>query len=441
VEVWLTSIIVVSISVKQAQVACAGGEIVKDGDSLMKKRLMFSLVVVTALIVSLALVLAPVSGPVKADGEGLQQWFDDNGYALNVTTDELDWKETFDPGIYLFTILDGEHAYLNPVGWYTAGNDTDTHLIFPWGNVSDGEQAYAEPAEDWGVYILAGSSTECTEQTPENCTPYYTETELNGDECDHAWVYENPNPGGGYIVAFEDLENLGDRDYEDRVVLLQLDTDKDGEPDEMDNCPNDPNKTAPGQCGCGNPDTDSDGDGTADCIDGCPTDPDKTEPGQCGCGNPDTDSDGDGTADCIDGCPTDPNKTEPGVCGCSVPDTDTDSDGTPDCIDGCPNDPNKTAPGECGCGIPDTDTDNDGIPNCNDNCPDVPNPDQADSDGDGIGDACELVQPPVGGTIFPTDKLGLVMPWIIAAGALIVLGGVSLAIYNRKFGIERAPDR
>ncbi|MCP4740796.1 MAG: hypothetical protein GY871_00980, partial [Actinomycetales bacterium] len=45
-------------------------------------------------------------------------------------------------------------------------------------------------------------------------------------------------------------------------------------------------------------DTDSDGDGTPDCVDDCPNDPNKTEPGACGCGVADTDSDGDGTFDC-----------------------------------------------------------------------------------------------------------------------------------------------
>ena len=44
--------------------------------------------------------------------------------------------------------------------------------------------------------------------------------------------------------------------------------------------------------------TDSDGDGTPDCNDGCPNDPDKTNLGICGCGVPDTDSEGDGMADC-----------------------------------------------------------------------------------------------------------------------------------------------
>ena len=90
---------------------------------------------------------------------------------------------------------------------------------------------------------------------------------------------------------------------------------------------------------------DSDFDGANDCVDGCPQDPNKTDPGDCGCGTPDTDSDGDGTPDCIDGCPNDPDKTSPGDCGCGTPDTDSDGDGTPDCNDGCPSDPNKIDPG------------------------------------------------------------------------------------------------
>ncbi len=79
--------------------------------------------------------------------------------------------------------------------------------------------------------------------------------------------------------------------------------------------------------------TDSDNDGTPDCNDGCPTDPNKTAPGACGCGIADTDNDNDGTADCNDGCPTDPNKTAPGACGCGIADTDSDNDGIADCVD------------------------------------------------------------------------------------------------------------
>ncbi len=119
----------------------------------------------------------------------------------------------------------------------------------------------------------------------------------------------------------------------------------------------------------------------------CPQDPDKTEPGLCGCGVPDQDSDDDGTMDCNDICPQDPDKTEPGLCGCGVPDQDSDDDGTMNCNDVCPQDPDKTEPGLCGCGIPDEDGDGDGVL-CDDQCPGYD--DHLDADGDGIPNGCDL---------------------------------------------------
>ena len=83
---------------------------------------------------------------------------------------------------------------------------------------------------------------------------------------------------------------------------------------------------------------------TCGLIDECPNDPQKTEAGACGCGIPDNDSDGDGSFDCqgcvgsgvrpppsnappgVDRCPQDVHKTDPGVCGCGVPENDGDSD-------------------------------------------------------------------------------------------------------------------
>ncbi|MEM6319170.1 MAG: zinc-dependent metalloprotease [Bacteroidota bacterium] len=154
----------------------------------------------------------------------------------------------------------------------------------------------------------------------------------------------------------------------------------------VDNCPNDPNKTEPGTCGCGVADTDSDNDGTPNCNDACPNDPNKIAVGTCGCGVADTDSDNDGTPNCNDACPNDPNKIAAGSCGCGVADTDSDNDGTPNCNDACPNDPNKIAAGTCGCGVADTDSDNDGTPNCNDACPSDPNKIAVGSCGCGVAD-------------------------------------------------------
>jgi hypothetical protein len=174
------------------------------------------------------------------------------------------------------------------------------------------------------------------------------------------------------LACFDaDLDNDGDVDQSDFGVLQACYAGSGVTVDPtcgQDNCPGDPEKTEPGMCGCGVPDTDSDGDGAPDCQDNCPNDPNKTDPGACGCGSVDnyTDTDGDGTIDCIDGCPNDPNKIAPGVCGCGVIDSDADSDGDGviDCVDGCPSDPNKTVPGACGCGVLDTDDNGNGVPDC-----------------------------------------------------------------------------
>ncbi len=106
-----------------------------------------------------------------------------------------------------------------------------------------------------------------------------------------------------------------------------IDPDNDGIANCLDDCPFDPNKSVPGQCGCGSSDVDTDSDGTSDCIDGCPTDPNKTDPGECGCGRPEDnvgDSDGDSVADCVDQCPGGDDTI------------DLNENGTPDCAEAIP---------------------------------------------------------------------------------------------------------
>jgi len=71
---------------------------------------------------------------------------------------------------------------------------------------------------------------------------------------------------------------------------------------------------------------DSDFDGTPDCVDGCPNDPNKTEAGICGCGVADIDTDMDGAPDCIDPCPNDPTD----MCGADMVRGDINFDGNPD---------------------------------------------------------------------------------------------------------------
>ncbi len=120
---------------------------------------------------------------------------------------------------------------------------------------------------------------------------------------------------------------------------------------------------------------DTDGDGVPDAIDNCPATP---NPGQAdGNGNgvgdacepeaPDTD--GDGVPDPVDNCPTTFNPDQ----------ADSDEDGIGDVCDNCRINFNPEQ----------ADADDDGVGDVCDNCDFTPNPDQADSDRDGVGDACD----------------------------------------------------
>ncbi|HYD49749.1 MAG TPA: FG-GAP-like repeat-containing protein, partial [Terriglobales bacterium] len=240
-------------------------------------------------------------------------------------------------------------------------------------------------------------------QTPDSC-------ELLGRDCNGNRVLDDCEPDGdrdtipdACDLCFntdDRLDSDGDRrpDCRDNCPALanptQLDRDQDGAGDGCDACINDPNKTAPGLCGCGHGDQDSDNDQVPDCNDGCPYNGQRISPGLCGCSNQTSDADrdgdsyidcidncpaianadqvdedGDGSGDLCDGCPSDPNKQEPRHCGCGAAETDSDGDWVPDCIDQCPSNPFRAQRGNCGCDAPATDRDFDGIPDCDDQCP------------------------------------------------------------------------
>lgn len=139
-------------------------------------------------------------------------------------------------------------------------------------------------------------------------------------------------------------------------VIPIPDRDKDGIPDNIDACPDDPGPAALQGC------PDRDGDGIIDKDDKCPDVPGLAR--YQGCPIPDRDK--DGINDEEDKCPDVPGLAR--YQGCPIP--DSDKDGINDEEDKCP-----TVPGVAryqGCPIPDTD--GDGVNDEEDKCITIPGP-------------------------------------------------------------------
>jgi MYXO-CTERM domain-containing protein len=81
------------------------------------------------------------------------------------------------------------------------------------------------------------------------------------------------SPGTYYLVV-DGFDRASRGTYELSVVYRRLcpDADEDFACDHEEGCPHDPDKTEPGQCGCGANETDRDHDRVPDCLDPCPED-------------------------------------------------------------------------------------------------------------------------------------------------------------------------
>jgi OmpA-OmpF porin, OOP family len=114
---------------------------------------------------------------------------------------------------------------------------------------------------------------------------------------------------------------------------------------------------------------DSDGDGIPDHLDECPFEPEDFDGYKDGDGCPDPDNDGDGVLDINDLCPNIPANVDgfPGRNGCPM--IDLDGDGILNINDQCPTEPVEFIGYQDETGCPVADVDGDGIPNILDHCP------------------------------------------------------------------------
>jgi OOP family OmpA-OmpF porin len=138
------------------------------------------------------------------------------------------------------------------------------------------------------------------------------------------------------------------------------DTDHDGVPDKLDQCPGTPLGARVDANGCP---VDSDGDGVPDGIDQCDGTPKGATVDAKGCPS---DADGDGVFDGIDQCASTPAGAKVDAKGCPM---DSDGDGILDGLDQCENTPAGCTVNTNGCP---SDADQDGVCDGVDKCPDTP---------------------------------------------------------------------
>jgi formylglycine-generating enzyme required for sulfatase activity len=212
------------------------------------------------------------------------------------------------PGATIFLPTDAE--------WYKAAYyDTVAGIYYDYPAGTDAQIVPSAPTSSPNTANCAGAAGGFTSVGSYRGSPSPNGTFDQGGNvaewCDFVVIFDHRSQRGGHASSAPDRLRGQIQEYDDptyefqgagfRVAAAVIDCNGNGIPDS-----NEP---------------DTDGDGLIDACDGCPLDPNKMAPGSCGCGVADTDSDGDTVPDCHDLCPGGDDRL------------DCDDDGTPDACD------------------------------------------------------------------------------------------------------------
>jgi len=291
------------------------------------------------------------------------------------TQEEIVMKKTVFLAMAVFVIFAfgspvfGQDCYINTeVGGCSSDcyACTDKPHSVPTSETSRTEVAMRQALD---VIRQVGSTNEVLDCNEEFCHRFYVYIRNVVSFDEYAYL------DGRYQIFINNPAGDAVCEYNGTWDVICLDSDGDGIPGDVDNCPN-----------TYNPDQlDSDGDGIGDACDNCPAVSNHDQKDTCKNGIGDvcqSDMDSDGIPDACDNCPATSNPNQKDTCGRDIGDacqSDTDSDGVPDTCDNCSTVYNPDQ----------KDSDGDGVGDACDNCPNIKNPDQSDIDGDGIGDICD----------------------------------------------------
>ncbi|MCB2231579.1 T9SS type A sorting domain-containing protein [bacterium] len=153
----------------------------------------------------------------KAPAEAsLQYLLDSLGYDIDVANDELGIEvlcgQPGDDTATMILEVAGSAVYATS-GYYEAGDTWPRYQLFGPSNVPGDTVVFSVGAFDsvgfWMKPNYDGNYT------------WYSEEEFNSDDFDHVWIFSTGVPHE-YLIAFEDLNNGGDADYQDLVIKVRF---------------------------------------------------------------------------------------------------------------------------------------------------------------------------------------------------------------------------